>query len=418
MLWRMGRRSLAAVGLTLAAALVAAACGDGGDTQPGAQPQATGTGDRNLQGVCPPKIVLQTNWYPMAETAAAWSLAGPGRKVDRGKKSITGPLVSHGVDTGLDIEVRAGGAAIGFQRVPPLMYLDKSITLGYVLTDETIGMSANQPTLAVAAMLDRDPMAFIWDPATYPEFTTIKDIGQTDVTVVTYPGVYIDYLVETDILRKSQIDASYDGSPSRFVADGGKTVVLGYATNEPWTYEHEVKAWGKPVKYALLSDTGYANYAATIAIRPADKTTLTPCLTKLVPILQQAQVDFLTEPGPTIDLVVELAKEFGFIYSQAHAENGTRTMVSGGLAGNGTDRTLGNFDTARLQKMIDIVTPITKAQGKAVKQGLRPADIATNEFLDPAIGLPGAPHQRRPADPVRVPRRLQRRVPGAKFTDD
>jgi hypothetical protein len=381
------------VALTLAAALAAAACGDGGDTESDAQPQATGTGDRNLQSVCPPKIVLQTNWYPQAETAAAWSLVGPaGRKVDNGKKSITGPLVSHGVDTGVDIEVRSGGAAIGFQLVPPLMYLDKSITLGYVLSDEAIGMSASQPTLAVAAMLDRDPLALIWDPATYPQFTTIKDIGQTDAKVVVYPGgIYIDYLVGSGILRKSQIDASYDGSPSRFVADGGKTVVQGYATNEPWTYEHEVKAWGKPVKYGLLSETGYANYAATVAIRPADKTRLAPCLTKLVPMLQQAQVDFLTEPGPTIDLVVELAESFGFTYSRANAENGTRTMVSDGLAGNGADRTLGDFDMARLQRMIDIVTPILKTQGKAAKPGLRPADIATNEFLDPAIGLAPGP---------------------------
>jgi hypothetical protein len=38
--------------------------------------------------------------------------------------------------------------------------------------------------------------------------------------------------------------------------------------------------------------------------------------------------------------------------------------------------------------MIDILTPILQAQGKAAKQGMRPADIATGEFLDPAIGLP------------------------------
>ena len=35
-----------------------------------------------------------------------------------------------------------------------------------------------------------------------------------------------------------------------------------------------------------------------------------------------------------------------------------------------------------------IVTPIFTAQKKPVKQGLKPEDIATNEFIDPEIRLP------------------------------
>ena len=38
--------------------------------------------------------------------------------------------------------------------------------------------------------------------------------------------------------------------------------------------------------------------------------------------------------------------------------------------------------------MIEIVTPIFTAQKKPVKQGLKPEDIATNEFIDPEIRLP------------------------------
>jgi hypothetical protein len=299
--------------------------------------------------------------------------------------------MAHGVDTGVDIEVRAGGPAIGFQQVSAQMYADPSITLGYVIADEAIAFASKQPTLSVIATLEIDPQVLIWDPATYPAFTTVGDIGQTDTTVLYYSGaIYMDYLVGSGILRKSQIDGSYDGSPATFVADGGKTVAQGYATNEPWTYEHEVKAWGKPVASALIYDTGYPNYANTLAIRPADKNRLTPCLAKLVPILQQAQVDFLTEPGPAIDLIVELAGGFDFNYSRDNAAYGARTLVQQGLAGNGPDRTLGNFDTARLQRLIDVVTPILKTQGKQPKQGLRPADIATDEFIDPAIGMPAA----------------------------
>jgi len=144
------------------------------------------------------------------------------------------------------------------------------------------------------------------------------------------------------------------------------------------------------VASALIYDTGYPDHANMLAIRPADKNRLAPCLAKLVPILQQAQVDFLTEPGPAIELIAELAEAFDVNYSRANAEYGTRTLVEQGLAGNGSDRTLGNFDPARLQRLIDIVTPILKTQGKQPRSGLRPADIATDKFIDPAIGMPAA----------------------------
>jgi hypothetical protein len=54
---------------------------------------------------------------------------------------------------------------------------------------------------------------------------------------------------------------------------------------------------------------------------------------------------------------------------------------------NGSDQTLGNFDTARVQRMIDIVTPIFTAQRQPPKEGLTPEAIATNEFIDTSIGV-------------------------------
>src|SRR6266540_1351162 len=170
---RAGRyaKSAAAVALALLAALTLSACGADADTQP-APLRPVGAGDRNLQGVCPRKVVVQSNWYPTVDTATAWSLIGRGYKIDSAKKRITGPLVAHGVDTGVDIEVRAGGPAIGFQLVPAQMHLDKSITLGYVITDEEIAFAAAQPTISVIATLEVDPQVLIWDAKTYPEFTT------------------------------------------------------------------------------------------------------------------------------------------------------------------------------------------------------------------------------------------------------
>jgi hypothetical protein len=160
------RRKLGTATLALLAAMALAAC-DGGTTEAGAPPRRVGAGDRNLQGVCPPNVVVQSNWYPTVDTATAWSLVGPGHKIDREKKRISGPLVAHGVDTGVDIEVRAGGPAIGFQQTSAQMYADPSITLGYVISDEAIAFATKQPTLSVIATLEIDPQVLIWDGSTY-----------------------------------------------------------------------------------------------------------------------------------------------------------------------------------------------------------------------------------------------------------
>jgi hypothetical protein len=58
------------------------------------------------------------------------------------------------------------------------------------------------------------------------------------------------------------------------------------------------------------------------------------------------------------------------------------------IVGNGIDGTLGNFELERVRRVIQIVTPIFTGLRTPVKQGLKPEDIATNEFIDPDIRLP------------------------------
>ena len=48
------------------------------------------------------------------------------------------------MDTGVNIEVRAGGPNIGFQPIPALMYVDDKIMLGAVNTDDAIVPASKQ----------------------------------------------------------------------------------------------------------------------------------------------------------------------------------------------------------------------------------------------------------------------------------
>ncbi|HEU4899854.1 MAG TPA: ABC transporter substrate-binding protein, partial [Actinomycetota bacterium] len=381
------------VGIVLAVlALTAAGCGGDGDGGGSQSPGSTAPSDASvsLAETCPNPIVIQTDWDPESEYGVYYHMLGPNPDIDTKAKKVTAPLVAQGKDTGVKLEVRTGGPSIGFEPVSSQMYKDTSITLGQVSTDEAIRFSAKQATQAVVAPMETSPFMIMWDPATYPQFNTIADIGKTDTKVLYFEGdTYMEYLTGTGVLQKSQVDGSYDGKPGNFVAAGGKVAQAGFATSEPFIYENEVKQWAKPVKYALVSEAGYPFYPQALSIRAADKQKLAPCLEKLVPMVQRAQVDYLANPDKTNAFIVDLVEQYdtGWVYSKDLANYAIQKMREDFVT-NGPDQTLGNFDNARVQRMIEIVTPIFTAQRQAPKEGLKPEDIATNEFVDMSIGVP------------------------------
>ncbi len=380
------RRLLPAV---LALALAAGACtsASGGGTNPAA-PAADA--QVSLKGICPDPVVVQTSWYPQSEHGELYQLLGNGYRIDPAHKRVTGTLTVQGKSTGVRLELRAGGPAVGNQTAPALMYQDPAITLGMMNPDQIIQLAKDQPVVGVVAPMELDAQVIFWDPKAHPGWHTIADIGQTTTKVLYYQGsTYMDYLLGSGILRQRQVDPSYDGSPSTFVAARGQIAVQGYATNEPYTLQHEVKAWGKPVAYQLVYDTGYPNYANVVAVRTDKRNALDACLHRLVPMLQQAQVDFITNPTAAIDRIVKVndAYHSGFVYSTGNAEFAVQQMRSLGIASNGGDTTLGNFDTGRLDRLLHIVGPIFAGQRKPIPADLGPVDVATNAYIDPSIGL-------------------------------
>jgi len=344
----------------------------------------------DLRSVCPSPVVVQMNWYPQTEHAGLFRLLGSSPTVDAGQKRVSGVLVASGRDTGVRLEVRAGGPAIGFQQVSAQMYLDPSITLGVVASDEAIQNSRDHATLQVMAPMDLNPQVILWSPQKHPDWSTIADIGRSGATVLYFGGAtYMEYLVGAGLLRRSQIDGSYDGTPSRFVASGGTVAQQGYATNEPYLYSHELPAWNRPIRFQLVHDTGYPAYPDAFAIRPADRARLAPCLRRLVPILQQATVDYARGPKPTNDAIVKMVRDLNAAqaYTPARADYAADQLRKLRIIGNGSNRTIGDFDMARIQRVIELAGPIFARSGRPLAAGLRPQEVATNEFIDPNIGL-------------------------------
>ncbi len=345
----------------------------------------------DLAGICPSTIIVQTDWYPEADDFIPYELAGPNGTVDTSNKSYTAELLASGKDTGVKIQVRAGGPAIGDQLVAAELYEDPSILLGFVETDQAIELSNTQPTVAVIADRQEAPTIIAWSPAEHPGVKTIAQLGKTDTTVLYYNGApYMDYLTGAGILSSKQIDGAYNGTPAQFVASGGKDALQGFATAEPYEYSHEVSQWDKPLTYQLVSDYGYDPYPA-LATVPQNITKYAACFKKLVPIIQQGIVDYAANPGPADALIVKLVQEYnaGWEYDAGEAAYAAQTMLSDNIIANSPDGTVGAFDDTRISKLITLLSPIYAKDGKPIKAGLTPQDIATNQFLDPSIHLPG-----------------------------
>jgi hypothetical protein len=387
-------RRAALASVSSAIALVSlAACGGGGSSSAGADAAAAklqpAPAAEQLSGVCPKTVVVQTDWDPEAEHGLLYNMVGPGYTVDSAKKRVTGPLVIGGKDTGVDIQIRAGGSAISYQSVTSQMYIDKSITLGTVTTDSAIEAAGKQPVTAVAALMKKSPQVLMWDPATHPKWKSIADIGKSNAKVVYVNGSpWGSMLVAKDLIKKSQLDGSYDGAPARFVADPG-IAQQGFATAEPYTYQHEVSAWKKPISYQLLSDVGYNVYPESLSVRSGEVGSLGPCLKKLVPLFQQSAVDFAAHPDPAVSLITDLVKKYNtsWVYSRGTGEFAARQMVKLGILGNEADGSIGSFDMKRVAAALATFTPLIEQSGAKVPAGLTASQLATDQFIDHGIGM-------------------------------
>ena len=378
----------------VAAALVLSACGGGvaesGAAPTPAAPAAEAGGPLDLSGVCPAKVVMQQDWQPEAEHGSMYSLVGPDYSIDTGAKSVTGSLVAQGVDTGVDVEVRPGGPNVGFQPVPALMYLDDAIVLGAVTTDAGIAAAAEQPTVAVASTMTVSPQILMWDPESHPGMTTIREVAATGVPVVTSGDILHALLESQGIMRPEQADTSYEGTPARFVSDPA-ILQQGFATAEPYVYQNEIAEWGRPVGFEPLANYGFSVYPEALAVRADKLDALRPCLQKLVPIMQQAQLDYLANPAPTNRLIVELVEAYqtGWTYSVGVAEFSAKAQVEQGFVKNDpASGVFGQFDPARMQQIVSTFGPILQSQG-TITAVPDPSSLYTNEFIDPSIKMEG-----------------------------
>ena len=411
----LGRISVA-VGLAGMVGLSAAAVFRGGDSQaetgaaaapappttaaaPTSPPTTEAPGDpagapsADLSGVCPDPLVVQTDWFPESEHGAMYELLGDDYVVDAENKVVRGSMTLDGQDLGIDWEVRTGGPAIGFSPPSQWMVADDSIHFGYAATDQQIEHWNEAPLISVVATLEINPQMIMWDPETYPDIETIADIGEAGITVNVFGGwTFPEVLIGQGIWSRDQVDPSYNGSPTRFVDEGGAIAQQGFASSEPYTYEEVLEDWGKPVSFDLLHNTGFQVYAQTLGIRPGDLEELRPCLERVVPVVQQAVVSYITDPDRANAIIVDAVEQFEdlWVYASGNADYGVRTMRELDLVGNGPDDIVGNMEEARIAKVISDMHSANEMSVTVdweIPEDLTADQLFTNEFIDTSIGF-------------------------------
>ena len=376
----------------LVSSLGLASCGDDSDNQNSVSPQDTAPDTPiNLSSICPETVVIQTDWWPQAEHGFVYQLLGDNYSINTDQMSVRGPLVVSGQSTGVNLQINAGGPAVGFDPVISRMYSKPEILLAFMGTDIALSKSEEFPTVAVVAPFNINPQIIMWDPATYPNVRSISDLKDANVTVLYFPNVaYMTYLTDTGILNSSQVEGTYDGFPEQFISANGAVAQQGFGTNEPIFYETKLEQWQKPLRYQYLHEIGWTPYAQSLAVTPAKKQTYDSCLAKLVPMIQQAQYDYVLNPARTNEVIVDVVQtlnpttQYDLDLAMASADK----QLTDALVSNSADGALGSFDIERVEDFLKIAAPIYITRGDKVKQPVTANDLVTNEYIDQTISLP------------------------------
>jgi hypothetical protein len=340
----------------------------------------------SLADVCPATIVVQTDWFPESEHGGIYHLMGDDAVASKDTGAVTGSLVVNGEPTGVKLEIRAGGPFLESPVVTE-MYQDNAITFGYVGTDVAITRYNDAPTLAVFNALNINPQVVLWDATKHPEAKTIAEAAKTVKSFFVYgEPSWMQYFIAEGLINKGQVDSNYKGNLLLATDDAAHQ---GFVTSEPYKYAN-LETGSITTGYQLIHEAGWNSYAQNFAIRKDRLEELRPCLEKVVPVIQQAQIDYIADPTRANALIISTVKTYDSWWSQSDGDvaNGAASQKDLGIIGNGDTETFGDLEETRVNDFIAKATPILREQGLEIAD-LTASDITSNEFLDTSITYKG-----------------------------
>jgi len=359
--------------------LALAACGGDATTAPTITMDSTSTPTLTA---CPETIVFQSDWFPQAEHGGLYQLMGQDYSTSKDSGATVGALEINGTDTGRRIEIRAGGPYLQSPVVTE-MYVDDSITMGYVGTDVAVTRYVDAPTIAVFNALNINPQVVLWNADEHPEVSTIAEAAEVVESIYVFgEPAWMRYFINQGIVDPNKVDSGYQGNP---LLATDNVAHQGFITSEPYKYAN-LDSGPITTQQVLIHDLGWNSYAQNLAVRSDRLEDLRPCLEELVPVLQQAQIDYVKDPERANEIIVSAVAALDSYWTQT-PESTTASVIAQkeyGIIGNGDTPTFGDLETDRIQDFLGKIIPIARERGIDVPD-LSPSDVATNEFLDPTI---------------------------------
>ena len=191
------------------------------------------------------KVRFGTNWVAEAEHGGFYQALADGTYAEYG----------------LEVEIVPGGPQINNRILLSAGKLDFYISANFLQAFAAV--EQNVPTIVVAAIMQRDPIAILAHPDTGIE--KFEDLRNKNVSLLLGADAMVTsfrWLKSEHGFRDEQA-RPYTFSPQPFLAN--KNFALqGYVTSEPFVIE---KAAGFKPKIFLLADHGFDGYATTLETR-------------------------------------------------------------------------------------------------------------------------------------------------------
>ena len=195
------------------------------------------------QAQAPDKVSFGTNWVAEAEHGGFYQAL------------IDGTYRKHG----LDVTIVPGGPQVNNRLLLPVGKLDFFMSANTLQSFDAV--EQNVPTLAVAAMFQKDPQVLMAHPGEGIEkFDDLKRL----TLFISREGLasYFQWL-KADFGFSEEKVKPYTSNPQPFLADK-RSAMQGYVTSEPYAIE---KVAGFKPKVFLLADQGFTSYSTLIETR-------------------------------------------------------------------------------------------------------------------------------------------------------
>jgi NitT/TauT family transport system substrate-binding protein len=194
--------------------------------------------------VAPDKVVFATNWKAQAAQGGFYQALADGT------------YRAHG----LDVEIRQGGPQVNNRPLLPAGRVDFLLTGNLLQSFDAVKNGV--PTVAVAALFQKDPQALIAHPG--QGYDTFESLKEAPVVLVAKDAQFTwwQWLKARHGFRDEQL-RPYNYALGPFLANP-RSVQQGYSVAEPIYVERE--AHFKPLVY-LLADHGFSTYSTLIEAR-------------------------------------------------------------------------------------------------------------------------------------------------------